>query len=55
MKHDPEFVMARIDALTVPCPYCRAEVDQECADPSTGYVLEKQPAHVRRMQEAGVL
>lgn len=52
---DPEFVMARVDAMTVRCDYCGAPADEQCADPVTGYVLEHQPAHVRRLQEAHVL
>ena len=54
MNHDPEFVMARVDALTIACPYCRAPVDEQCADPVSGYVLEHQPAHYRRLQEVHV-
>lgn len=52
---DPEFTMARIDAMGIPCPYCHADADRECYDPATGYVLQNQPAHVRRLQEVGVL
>lgn len=56
MNHiDPEFTMARIDAMGIPCPYCRADADRECYDPTTGYVLENQPAHYRRLQEVQVL
>jgi hypothetical protein len=55
VNHDPEFVMARVNALAVPCPYCRAPVEDLCADPISGHVLEHQPAHVRRLQEAHVL
>ena len=45
----------RANAREITCPYCGARPGEECFDPRTGYVLEKQPAHVRRMQEAGVL
>jgi hypothetical protein len=55
MNRDPDFIMARVNALAVPCPYCRAPADEPCADPVSGYVLEHQPAHMRRLQEAHVL
>lgn len=50
-----EDIIQRSAARQITCPYCGARPGEPCYDPSTGYVLEKQPAHVRRMQEAGVL
>jgi hypothetical protein len=55
MNHDPEFVMARVDALQFCCPYCAAPPEEECYDPRTGYRLEHQPAHLMRLREAHVL
>ena len=55
MRHDPAFTIARVNAMQVRCDYCHAEVDRECYDPRTGYVLEHQPAHVRRLQEVHAL
>ena len=46
--------MKRASALTLPCDYCKAQVGYECADPTTGTVLVKQPAHNRRLRDAGV-
>lgn len=53
MKGD--MVMQRASALTIPCPHCGAASGDKCFDPQTGYVLENQPAHVRRLQEVHVL
>lgn len=54
-RKDAGFVMDRVTSMTIACPYCKAPMDRECADPQTGYVLENQPAHNVRMREAGVL
>ena len=50
-----EEIIQRATATEVVCPYCGARPGDPCFDPKTGYVLEKQPAHVRRLWEAGVL
>ena len=50
-----EQIIQRATALTIPCPFCGAEVGRECFDPRTGWVLEKQAAHVRRLRDAHVL
>lgn len=50
-----ELAIQRATAITVPCPYCPADVGQECYDPRTGVVLELQAAHYHRLQDAGVL
>ena len=55
MSRDPDFVMARVNAMDIECAYCGAEPDRECYDPRTGFVLENQPAHYRRLQDAHVL
>lgn len=55
VNRDADFVMARVNALEIACPYCGAERDRECFNPQTGYVLEHQPAHNIRMRDAGVL
>ena len=52
---DSQFILARVNAMTIKCAYCGAAEDRECFDPHTGYVLEHQPAHVLRLQEAHVL
>lgn len=49
------FSIARADALAVFCEYCKAQPGKECSDPKTGYVLLKQPAHTRRLKDAGTL
>lgn len=54
-RKDASFVMDRVTSITIPCPYCGADVERECFEPRTGYVLENQPAHNVRMREAGVL
>lgn len=50
-----EEIMQRASAVTIPCPYCGAQVDQKCFNPITGWELEHQPAHNVRMREAHVL
>jgi hypothetical protein len=47
--------MQRASALTIYCAYCHAQPGEPCSDPSTGYVLEFQPAHFRRLQDAQVV
>jgi hypothetical protein len=54
-RKDAAFIMDRVTSMTIPCLYCGALADRECADPKTGYVLENQAAHNIRMREAGVL
>lgn len=44
------FDRQREHALTVACPYCHAEPGQRCADPRTGYQLERQVAHLQRLR-----
>lgn len=55
MNHDPEWTMARVNAMTIPCSYCRVLADEVCVNPATGYELEFQPAHMLRLVEAHVL
>lgn len=56
MSRDPTlgFASARANALTVRCTYCGADPGVECWNPRTGVVLEKQPAHYRRLMDARV-
>lgn len=54
-QKDAGFILARVSAMTVKCAYCGADVERECFDPQTGYVLENQPAHMRRLQEVHAL
>ena len=50
---DSQRAIARIDAMAYVCPYCHAGVDQECYNPKTGFILGKQPAHMKRLIESG--
>lgn len=50
-----EQIIQRATALTIPCPYCGAEVERECFNPLTGSLLEHQPAHNIRMRESGAI
>jgi hypothetical protein len=43
----------RAQALRVPCDFCAAPIDQECHN-RKGEPLEHQPAHLKRLQAAGV-
>lgn len=43
----------RADALRFPCGHCHKPVGELCVYPRTGYQLERQPAHVKRLQAAG--
>lgn len=52
MTHSIDFIQTRAAALAVECPYCGAEPQQPCSDPSTGYELTKQAAHYKRIQAA---
>lgn len=41
-------------AMAVPCAWCGAPVGQRCFIPGTTVPLVKQPAHLRRLYDAGV-
>lgn len=43
----------RVAALRFPCDHCHKPVDELCVNPATGYELERQPAHLKRLQAAG--
>lgn len=46
--------MQRASAITVSCRYCGAIVGDRCVD-VRGNLIEKQPAHVARLQDAHVI
>jgi hypothetical protein len=50
-----EVAIQRANALTIRCEYCKADPNRMCFDPRTGYELELQPAHTRRLRDAQVV
>lgn len=49
-----ERTMHRQQAMTEPCRYCNAQPGQECFNRTTGLPVDKIPAHMYRMQDAGL-
>lgn len=50
MRHDPQMILKRAEALNVGCEYCHAQPQQRCFNPKTKFDLEFQPAHFVRLQ-----
>jgi hypothetical protein len=47
------WLQMRADALRFQCDHCHKPVGEPCVNPRTDYELERQPAHVKRLQAAG--
>jgi hypothetical protein len=52
VENAEEFDSARSESLSVPCPFCHAQVGQPCRNDASGRLLEHFPAHPVRTTAA---